>query len=82
MDKAIEYSSELIEEQGQIIDPFSLAELKFNLATAYNLRSDNADLPEVIKLYTEALETGNPASRPFIHNNLGMAYFFNFLLKS
>lgn len=82
MDKAIEYSSELIEEQGQIIDPFSLAELKFNLATAYNLRSDDADLPEVIKLYTEALETGNPASRPFIHNNLGMAYFFNFLLKS
>jgi hypothetical protein len=82
LDKAIDYSTEILDEQGQILSKDNLYELKFNLATAYNLRGDEQELSEVITLYKECLEFNKVTNVPFIHNNLGMAHFFNFAWMS
>ena len=35
-----------------------------------------------MKLFTESLAESHPDKKPFIHNNLGMANFFNFAAQS
>jgi tetratricopeptide (TPR) repeat protein len=82
VDKAIEFSSDILEEQGSILDKSNLSDLKFNLATAYNLRGQDSDLVHVLRLYNECLASCPPENTPFIHNNLGIANFFNFATMS
>lgn len=78
IDKAIDYSHEILDEAGPILQQHALADLKFNLATAYNLRGDDNDLDDVIRLYTECLGICREENAPFVMNNIGMAHFFNF----
>jgi hypothetical protein len=38
VDKAIDYATDILDDQGGILAKPDLSDLKFNLATAYNLR--------------------------------------------
>jgi len=82
VDKAIDYATDILDDQGGILAKPDLSDLKFNLATAYNLRGEDSDIKEVLKLYDECLKICPPENAPFIHNNLGMANFFNFATAS
>ena len=82
LDKCIDFSSELIEETGPILRPHDLADVKFSLATAYNLRGVESDLPSTLSLYDDCLVLCRDEQLPFIRNNLAMAHFFNFVAST
>ena len=56
LEKAIDLLETIMEEQGMSLDNKSLADVKFNLATAITLRGDEDDLKTVVRLFNEALD--------------------------
>lgn len=81
--QAIEYSKELMEEHGTILDPKDKCDLQFSLATSYVLEGSPELLEPARDLYKECLQTyDDPMYHGYIHNNLGMANFYNFVIKS
>ena len=81
--KAIDYSKELIDEHGEILSSKDKCDLQFSLATSYVLEGSPEHLDPARELYREALTTyDNPMYHGYIYNNLGMANFYNFVMKS
>lgn len=82
VERAIEYSKELIDEHGSILPEKDQTDLKFSLATSIILQGDPETLPTAKEILYEALQYEDPLHQGYIYNNLGMAHWFDFVIRS
>ena len=83
IDKALDFSNELIDEIENILTPEDLGDLYFSNATSVALQGDTGQFPRAIKMFEHCLE-GAPSeqNKGYIYNNLGMVKFYSFIDKS
>ena len=82
VEKAIDYSKELLDDYGQGLDEKDIVDLKFSLSTAYLLEGSPELLEPAKDLMKETLACNDPLQRGYIHNNLGMTHFYDFAIRS
>jgi hypothetical protein len=82
VEKAIDYSRELLEDHGFAIEEKDRNDLKFSLSCAYLLEGSPELIPKAKGLLVETLENADPLHQGYAYNNLGMANFYDFVVRS
>ncbi|CDW76305.1 UNKNOWN [Stylonychia lemnae] len=80
IDKACDYGQELLHDYNQILPNHEVVDLKFSLGTSYCLQG--TDLKQAQELLEESLAISGPEMTGYIHNNLGINHFYQFVEKS